>query len=64
MASVNRRKFLIGMAAFPAAMLISRSAYATHYQAMLCGNCGFGSKKDNCAKCGKWMGGSRRSSQS
>lgn len=28
------------------------------YRAMLCNNCGFGSKKDNCVLCGKWISGS------
>jgi hypothetical protein len=27
-----------------------------HHPANLCNNCGFGSKKDNCCKCNKWMG--------
>ena len=27
-------------------------------RAMLCSSCGFGSKKDNCVLCGKWIGGS------
>lgn len=26
---------------------------------MLCSNCSFGSKKDNCTKCDKWMGGNK-----
>ncbi len=61
MAQITRRKMLfslfalpVGIAAFP------RLARAEHYQAMLCGDCGFGSKKDDCAKCGKWMGSSTR----
>ena len=28
-------------------------------QAILCGSCSFGNKKDNCAKCDKWMGGNK-----
>ena len=28
---------------------------ATSYPAMLCINCGFGNKKDNCVKCGRWI---------
>ena len=28
-------------------------------RAMLCSNCGFGSKKDNCVICGRWMGSTR-----
>ena len=28
-------------------------------RAMLCSSCGFGSKKDNCVICGKWMGSTR-----
>ena len=27
-------------------------------QAMLCSNCGFGTKKDYCVKCGRWLAGS------
>ncbi|HWY38052.1 MAG TPA: hypothetical protein VNY73_05805 [Bacteroidia bacterium] len=27
-------------------------------QAQLCGNCGFGNKKDNCVKCDKWVASS------
>ncbi|MDO4576321.1 MAG: hypothetical protein Q4D98_14030 [Planctomycetia bacterium] len=26
------------------------------YRAMLCSNCGFGNRKENCVKCGKWVG--------
>jgi ribosomal protein L37E len=47
---------LLGLAAvtFHAAQ-----ALATHHPARLCNNCGFGSKKDDCAKCGKWMGSTK-----
>ena len=31
----------------------------TKYPANLCNNCGSGSKKDNCCKCGKWMGNNK-----
>lgn len=59
-AKTTRRQFLAGMILIPGAMtLVARDAEATHYKAMLCGDCGFGSKKDNCAKCGKWMGSTR-----
>jgi ribosomal protein L37E len=27
-------------------------------RAQLCNTCGFGNKKDNCVKCGKWVGNS------
>jgi hypothetical protein len=27
----------------------------TKFKAQLCNNCGFGNKKDNCWKCGKWV---------
>lgn len=27
--------------------------------AHICGNCSFGSKKDNCVKCDKWMANQR-----
>lgn len=32
---------------------------STKIPAMICNNCAFGSKKDNCCKCGKWMGSSK-----
>lgn len=32
---------------------------AVSERAMLCNSCAFGNKKDNCAKCGKWMASSR-----
>ncbi len=33
------------------------SSKLTYYPAVLCNDCGFGNKKDNCCKCGKWMAG-------
>ena len=27
----------------------------SHYPAHICIDCGFGNKKDDCCKCGKWM---------
>lgn len=54
MINLNRRGFLVGLAAVPGVLLLSKKAWAEHYQAQLCGNCGFGSKKDNCVICGKW----------
>ena len=30
-------------------------AVVTSFRAQLCNNCGFGNKKDNCVKCGKWV---------
>lgn len=30
----------------------------THYQAYLCDNCSWSSKKENCVKCDKWIGSS------
>ena len=32
------------------------AAVAGTVPAMLCGNCGFGSNKENCVKCGNWVG--------
>lgn len=29
----------------------------SYYPALLCSNCGFGNKKENCVLCGKWVGG-------
>ena len=58
--SLSRRKFLTALVAVPAGVALFPSvAHAEHYPAMLCGDCGFGSKKDNCAKCGKWMGSTK-----
>jgi len=31
------------------------SAKPAVVRAQLCNNCGFGNKKDNCCKCGKWV---------
>ena len=28
-------------------------------KAQLCGDCGFGNKKENCAKCNKWIGSTK-----
>ena len=57
----GRRKVLLSLVAVPVGVtLFPRRARAEHYQAMLCGDCGFGSKKDNCAKCGKWIGSSKQ----
>ena len=50
----TRRQFLAGLVLIPGALTIAGRARAEHYKAMLCGDCGFGSKKDNCVKCGKW----------
>ena len=56
----SRRRFLGLAAALPfAGILSARMAFAQHFSAKLCNNCGFGSKKDNCAKCGKWMGNTK-----
>ena len=59
--SVSRRKFLTALVAVPAGVALFPSvAHAEHYAAMLCGDCGFGSKKDNCCVCGKWIGSNRQ----
>jgi len=55
----TRRQFLAGMVFIPAALSIAGKSYAVHYKAQLCGDCSFGSKKDNCAKCSKWMGSTK-----
>ena len=58
----TRRKMLLGLLAVPAGAVVflrSPLAHATHYDAQLCNSCGFGSKKDNCTKCGKWMGSTK-----
>jgi len=33
---------------------------STKIPAMICSNCAFGNKKDNCAKCDKWMGSQKK----
>ena len=40
-------------------LLLARRARAEHYPAHLCADCSWGSKDDNCTKCGKWMGSTR-----
>src|SRR5437016_5828350 len=52
------RSFIAQLFLFPG-LLLSRRALATHYPAKLCGDCSFGSKKDNCSRCGKWMGSTK-----
>lgn len=37
--------------------MLSEVTFA-RYPAMLCSTCGFGNRKNNCAQCGKWTGGS------
>ena len=59
MAQQNRRQFLTKFVIVPGLFLSARLAHATHYPAKLCGDCSFGSKKDNCTRCGKWMGSTR-----
>ena len=56
MFSKSRRRFLVEIPLLAGVLLAARSAHATHYPAKLCGDCSFGSKKDECAKCGKWRG--------
>ncbi len=56
--AMSRRGFVVSLASLPA-LLFARRAHAEHYQAKLCGSCGFGSKKDDCTKCGKWMGSTK-----
>ena len=38
---------------------VAQDEYTTHYSAYLCSNCGFGNRKDNCCKCGKWCGSTK-----
>lgn len=55
-----RRRHLLGaLAAVPVIALSPRDAHATHYAAKLCGDCSFGAKKDECARCGKWRGSAK-----
>lgn len=58
MARFSRRTLVSSLLALPA-LVFARVARAEHYQARLCGDCGFGSKKDDCAKCGKWTGSTK-----
>jgi hypothetical protein len=63
----NRRSFLTRLpllalsplAGMAGVALFSKVALAEHYPARLCNSCGFGSKKDECAHCGKWMASTR-----
>ena len=59
MAKTTRRRFLAGAVFVPSALLFASRAEASHHPAKLCGDCSFGSKKDNCSKCGKWMASTR-----
>ncbi len=53
----SRRQFLRALSAVPFfGILAANTAWAQHFPAKLCNSCGFGNKKDNCARCGKWMG--------
>jgi len=46
---LTRRHFLAGLVLVPGTLTLWASeAGATHYKALLCGDCGFGSKKDYC----------------
>ena len=61
MSSPSRRTVLRLLPLFPLAGLFAAAeAHATHYEARLCNSCGFGSKKDNCVRCGKWVGSFRQ----
>ena len=61
MSKPSRRTLLRALPLLPfAGLLIGEgAAHAVHYTALLCSRCGFGSKKDNCARCGKWVGSRR-----
>ena len=59
MLTKSRRRFLIELPLAAAVLLTAKNALAEHYPASLCGDCSFGSKKDNCVKCGKWVGSSK-----
>src|SRR5688572_9066992 len=55
-----RRKALFALLAVPAALVIvPATAHAEHYPAQLCGDCSFGSRADECSKCGKWRGSAK-----
>lgn len=54
-----RRKVILAVPALAAGLLLPRRAHAEFYNALLCGDCSFGSKKDDCARCGKWIGSTR-----
>ena len=61
MSSPSRRTVLRLLPLFPFTGLFAASeAHATHYEARLCNRCGFGNKKDNCVRCGKWVGSFRQ----
>ncbi len=59
MLNKNRRRFLVEFPLIAGLLFTAKNALAEHYPASLCGDCSFGSKKDNCTKCGKWMGSTK-----
>lgn len=61
MSNPSRRSLLRALPLLPfASLLVAESeALASHYPAQLCNSCGFGSKKDNCVRCNRWVGSTR-----
>lgn len=61
MSTPSRRTLLRILPLLPFASLLwgASDAQAVHYEALLCNNCGFGNKKNNCVRCGKWVGSTR-----
>ena len=57
---IDRRDFIKVTGGLAATFGVVRVARAgARHPALLCNDCGFGSKKDNCVKCGKWVGSSK-----
>ena len=57
MSKPSRRSLLSALPLLPFAglLLAAGEAHAVHYAALLCNRCGFGNKKNNCVRCGKWV---------
>ena len=57
---MNRKEFLHGAVMLTAALtmvpFLNAPVQADVIRARLCSDCGFGSRVDNCVKCGKWVG--------
>ena len=52
--SVMFKKALLAICVLVLVAATPADAGAPRFKARLCNNCAFGSKKDNCVKCGKW----------
>lgn len=56
MSTPSRRTLLRLLPLLPfAGLFTAEEAHATHYAALLCRNCGFGNKGNNCVRCNRWV---------